>query len=82
MIGFGIVIVGIAPGPDHGRRILSICRNICVEKPEGDINSLYFINVILVLKDLGQEPFPQLVVIEGSLGSLFIQLEGNNRMWF
>ena len=59
MIGFGIVIVGIAPGPDLSRLILAICRHLSIKEPEGNIDSLYFVNVILVLKNLGQEAFSQ-----------------------
>ena len=59
MIGLGILVIGIGPGPDLGCLILTIRRHIRIKEPEGNIDSLYFINVILVLKNLGQEAFSQ-----------------------
>ena len=48
-----------------------------VEKPEGDIEPLNFLQVVVFRKGPGQQDFPPVMVFQGRLRRFLIQPEGN-----
>ena len=80
ILRFGIVVAAVAPGPHPCGAITHLCVHIRVKQPERDIHALDFINVVLILENLRQQPFAGQVPHQSGLRRLFIQLEGNHKI--
>ena len=55
MAGFRVDIIPVAPAADLGGAVVHVGINVTAEKPEGHIDTLDFIDMVLVLKDFQQE---------------------------
>ena len=52
------MIAAVAPSANPRRAITQIRLRICVEKPEGNVYSFDFFNMVLLLKQLRKQTFP------------------------
>ena len=78
--GFRIIVVAVTPGTHPGGAIANLRIHIGIEKPERNINSLDLIDVVLILKNLRQQPLTGQVLHQSRLCRLFIQLERNDKI--
>ena len=78
--GFRIIVVAVTPGTYTGGAIANLRIHIGIEKPEGNINSLDLIDVVLILENLRQKPLTGQMLHQPRLCRLFIQLERNDKI--
>ena len=78
--GLRIVIITVTPYGNSGRTVTHLCLNIGIKQPEGNINPLNLINMILILKNLRQQSFAGQMAFQAFLRRLLIQLEGNQNI--
>ena len=76
MAGFRIVVVSVAPGAHSGGAISNLRIYIGIEKPERNINSLDLIDVVLILKNLRQQPLTGQVLPKTRFCRLLSSLNG------
>ena len=79
---FGVVVVSVAPGAYFCRLIANIGVRLRIEKPERDVKSFYFVDMVLVFEHLRQQPLAREVVCKRLLCVFFVKLERNNVIRF
>ena len=78
MAGFRIIIIAVAPDSGCCRTKTDTGIRICIKEPEGHIDSLDFINMVLILKNLRKQAFSLQVLFQPRLCCFLVQLKRNH----
>ena len=78
VVGLGDLIVPVGILPADGALKVRLGFGLTVEHPEGDVDSLDLADLVAAGKCLWQKPLPLVMVLQGLLGGLLVQLEGQD----
>ena len=78
--GFGVIVVTVAPCMDLCGPVTHLRIHIGVEKPEGYIDTLDLVDMVLILENLWQQPLSGQMLHQPRLCRLFIQLERDHKI--
>ena len=83
MVGVGLrhLVVAIREDADIGAVKVRAAVGLAVEEPEGDVDALDLLDVVLVAEDLGQADLALVVVLELGNGRLLVNGEGDDVVW-